>query len=302
MCFWVVMRTAFAAEPDDQSAWQKHFNEDPPFAKYPCGALLLDKPPLKSQGVELGKWEPRPKPSVFASVDLGPGCTWGRTYNVIKLERLLGNQRASRLEASEVSEIKIDGIKPSEGWRVDRFGSKVVSTPPFSMRPPDCEPETWVSVGQKVKQHFRDEWKRRAPHEFQKQEERRKVYLDLKRAGKAGSTLVVLPIQSESGDACKTCDAATKVMGPDEDNLAHRGSLSYMDSSTSPLSGGDSPSRTSSTESERNLVEGGTTSELLRNAKIKMSSGNFAAILVELCCERGSALAMQHRHAHWRSA
>ena len=44
------------------------------------------------------------------------------------------------------------GRAPRTGWRVDRFPQgpgrmRLVSTPPWSLRPPKCEPELWLIIG-----------------------------------------------------------------------------------------------------------------------------------------------------------
>ena len=44
------------------------------------------------------------------------------------------------------------GGAPPTGWRVDRFPQgpgrmRLVSTPPWSLRPPTCEPELWLIIG-----------------------------------------------------------------------------------------------------------------------------------------------------------
>ena len=41
---------------------------------------------------------------------------------------------------------------PQTGWHVDRFPQgpgrmRLVSTPPWSSRPPTCEPELWLIIG-----------------------------------------------------------------------------------------------------------------------------------------------------------
>ena len=41
---------------------------------------------------------------------------------------------------------------PPTGWRVDRFPQgpgrmRLASTPPWSLRPPTCEPELWMIIG-----------------------------------------------------------------------------------------------------------------------------------------------------------
>ena len=46
------------------------------------------------------------------------------------------------------------------GWRVDRFlqgtgRMLLVSTPPWSLRPPTCEPELWMIIGKAAQREMR---------------------------------------------------------------------------------------------------------------------------------------------------
>ena len=54
------------------------------------------------------------------------------------------------------------GRAPPTGWRVDRFpqGSgtvRLVSTPPWSLRPPMCEPELWLIIGKAALRDYEGE-------------------------------------------------------------------------------------------------------------------------------------------------
>ena len=235
MCFCVV---ASAVKVDGQSARQ-HFNENLPFAKYASDAPVRCKPPPNSANVQVG-------------VGFGLGCSCSRSYSVIQLESLVGNRRASRLEAANVAGIQNDGIKLQSGWPVDGSVSRVVSLPTWSMRTLQCEPQTGASVGKKAKQFLRNEWRERAPLTFEEQEERRKTYLNLNRAGRAGAAMVVLLNWSDSGDACMPRDARTVLLDPDDDiDLAHRGSSSCKGLTTLKIGEVVAPAETSSTRSKQ---------------------------------------------------
>ena len=62
---------------------------------------------------------------------------------------------------------------------------RTVWAPPWSTRPPDIEPEPWMSMGYKEKQAARQRWKDSDPEGFEKQEERRKTHETLKAKGKS---------------------------------------------------------------------------------------------------------------------
>ena len=67
----------------------------------------------------------------------------------------LGNLPA----ADEAAEIMSDGRAPPTGWRRDDFPPngpvrRTVWAPPWSLRPPNLEPEEWLSQNQKHKDFF----------------------------------------------------------------------------------------------------------------------------------------------------
>ena len=52
------------------------------------------------------------------------------------------------------------GRAPPTGWRVDRFPQgpdrmRLVSSPPWSLRPPTCEPELWLVIGKSAQREMR---------------------------------------------------------------------------------------------------------------------------------------------------
>ena len=72
-------------------------------------------------------------------------------------------------------------------WKRDDFPPKgpvrrSVWTPPYGLRPPDKEPEDWLSLNQNSRDAFRAQWKLRDPIGFGTQEARRKSYVEMKRA------------------------------------------------------------------------------------------------------------------------
>ena len=80
------------------------------------------------------------------------------------------------------------GRAPPTGWHVDRFpqGSgtvRLVSTPPWSLRPPTCEPELWFIIGKAAQREMRAKWQADDPDAFTAQEERRSLWRRAKRGG-----------------------------------------------------------------------------------------------------------------------
>ena len=89
----------------------------------------------------------------------------------------------------------VEGGRAPAGWRMDRFTNgervRVVSTPPWSRRPPTIEPEVWVGVGRAAQKELRRRWQEADPEGFQKQEDRRAVWLRARRAGAVPAAVAV---------------------------------------------------------------------------------------------------------------
>ena len=80
------------------------------------------------------------------------------------------------------------GRAPPTGWRVDRFPqgpgrTRLVSTPPWSLRPPTCEPELWLVIGKPAQRAMRAKWQTDDPDAFAAQEKRRSSWRRAKRGG-----------------------------------------------------------------------------------------------------------------------
>ena len=78
------------------------------------------------------------------------------------------------------------GRAPPTGWRVDRFPQgpgrvRLVSTSPWSLRPPSCEPEIWLVIGKPAQRAMRAEWQADDPDAFAGQKERRSSWRRAKR-------------------------------------------------------------------------------------------------------------------------
>ncbi|CAK0891196.1 unnamed protein product [Prorocentrum cordatum] len=72
-------------------------------------------------------------------------------------------------EPLDEAEVKAAGGRPPTGWRIDTFGSRAVSVPPWSRRPPTVYPEAWVMMSKGDQNKLRDEWKEKDPDGFKKQ-------------------------------------------------------------------------------------------------------------------------------------
>ena len=94
------------------------------------GAARESTPAPAALGASGRKWT-KPCPLASQSVYMQP------LDPVIKEE--------AELDVAEQAEIvpAVEAISPA-GWRIDRFGSREVHTPPWSRRPPSMEPEVWV--------------------------------------------------------------------------------------------------------------------------------------------------------------
>ena len=58
-----------------------------------------------------------------------------------------------------------------------------MSTPPWSLRPPTCEPELWLIIGKPAQRDMRAKWQDDDPDAFAAQEERRSSWRRAERGG-----------------------------------------------------------------------------------------------------------------------
>ena len=98
----------------------------------------------------------------------------------------------------EAAELITRGRAPP-AWRRDDFPAagpvrRSVWTPPYSLRPPDKEPEELLSLNQKTKDDLRAKLKLRDPVGFATQELQRKSYLEMKRKGTVTKASVAMPV------------------------------------------------------------------------------------------------------------
>ena len=100
-------------------------------------------------------------------------------------------EEAKLIEAVRGDVVVPEGGAPPVGWRIDKFGQRLVSVPPWSRRPPTCWPEAWVGSPKRIKDELRAIWKKDFPEECAKQNERRLLWLEAKEAGKAATLAVV---------------------------------------------------------------------------------------------------------------
>ena len=98
----------------------------------------------------------------------------------------------------EHAELVTRGRAPP-AWRRDDFPAagpvrRSVWTLPYSLRPPDKEPEEWISLNQKAKDELRARWQLRDPEGFAAQELRRKQIFEKNREGTIPKISVALPV------------------------------------------------------------------------------------------------------------
>ena len=105
LLMWITCRNAWDQHSDGNTPWEKRHNDAPDFQKYPFGALVLVRRTPKTEGRVLGKWEPRLSPHVLVGIDLCPGSLWARTYTVVCLNKLLDEDRASRVRVRRAADV-----------------------------------------------------------------------------------------------------------------------------------------------------------------------------------------------------
>ena len=103
LSLWMTCWNTTVLNSDGQTPWQIRFSSELPFVIYPSGALVLLRPPNRNE--TKGKWDSRLNAAALVNIGLGPGCQWARTYSVIQLDRLLGDNRPSRINVRKVCEV-----------------------------------------------------------------------------------------------------------------------------------------------------------------------------------------------------
>ena len=119
---------------------------------------------------------------------------------------------------------------PQTGWQVDRFPQgpgrmRLVSTPPWSLRPPTCEPELWLIIGKVAQREMRATWHADDRDAFAAQEERRSSWRRAERGGVVacgvqgplvdGSGELLGAGSAGDGHACLPCALAVRAINDD---------------------------------------------------------------------------------------
>ena len=169
------------------------------------------------------------------------------------------------------------GGAPPTGWRIDRFPqgpgrTRLVSTPPWSLRPPTCEPELWLVIGKPAQRAMRAEWQADDPDAFAAQEERRASWRRAKRGGVVACGVVAgsgeLPGSSSVSDGHACLPRAHAVRAINDDPAVSS-------------DGGLAAQRT-----RRRCVE-----TLVQQARALIMTGTHGHVFLELCCASDSELA-----------
>ena len=98
---------------------------------------------------------------------------------------------------------------------------RLVSTPPWMLRPPTCEPELWLIIGKPAQREMRAKWKADDPDALAAQEERRSSWRRALRGGVVACGVVAgrgeLPGSSSAGDghACLPRALAVRAINDD---------------------------------------------------------------------------------------
>ena len=108
------------------------------------------------------------------------------------------------MSIAAAEEQAIDGVRLPTGWRIDTFGKRQVSVPPWSRRPPWIEPETWIMTAKKQQEVDRTEWKEKDPDSFLAQERRLQTYNESKSVKKQKEERLQSPAQRVTAEAART--------------------------------------------------------------------------------------------------
>ena len=168
---------------------------------------------------------------------------------------------------------------PRTGWRVDRFPQgpgrmRLVSTPPWSSRPPTCEPELWLIIGKAAQREMRAKWQADDPDALAAQEERRSSWRRAKGGGVVACGVVAgrgeLPGSSSAGDghACLSRALAVRAIHDDPAVTSDGGLLA-----------------------QRARRRDASVETLVQQARTPIMSGIHGHVFLELRCASDSELA-----------
>ena len=159
------------------------------------------------------------------------------------------------------------------GWRQDRFGDRIVATPPWSQRPPTILPEFWSMVRRGARRELRTAWATEDPVAFAAQERRRLAYIELKEAKEVPACVAATLRPDLANNAEETFVMSSSGSRGEDAAIAVENDVvgDFADILAEPHEGG------------------GTANEMLHKSKVKMLSGHFDLIVLEVC-ERYSRL------------
>eukprot|EP00974_Lingulodinium_polyedra_P024938 2411873-Lingulodinium_polyedra.AAC.1 len=183
------------------------------------------------------------------------------------------------LQQAVASEVHVaPGGAPPAGWRVDRFPQaagkvRLVSTPPWSLRPPSCEPELWLVIGRPGQRELRARWQADDPESFAAQEERRSSWRRAKRGGVVACGPVArsgeLSGSALDGDVHAATPRALPARAINHDAATSDGGLQAL----------------------RARHRDATVETLVQQARALILTGTHGHVLLELCCAPDSELA-----------
>jgi len=107
--FWVAMYNGYQLGKDGLMPWQRRYNVPAPYKLYPWGSLVFVKPPKQLEPAGK-KSESKMVPHLIVAIGLGPGMIWNHTYGVIKLTKLIGENRPSRAMIRYTTDIMFPDI------------------------------------------------------------------------------------------------------------------------------------------------------------------------------------------------
>ena len=163
------------------------------------------------------------------------------------------------------------------GWRVDRIPQgpgrmRLVSTPPWSLRPPTCEPEFWLIIGKAAQREMRAKWQADDPDACAAQEERRSSWRRAERGGVVACGVVAGRGElgsSSVGDGHACLPRALAVRAIHDDPVSSDGGLL----------------------AQRARRRDACVETLEHQARALITSGTHGHMFLELCCASDSELA-----------
>ena len=98
------MKSAHVRGKDGNTLWIRRHGDVPGFTEYPFGALAFVRL-SKELETKRQQFQARMIPNLLVGIGSGPGCTWDKNYMIVRLDKMFGDRRASRVNIRRSADV-----------------------------------------------------------------------------------------------------------------------------------------------------------------------------------------------------